>query len=75
MGIALLFSLLPDTYSEALGFWTLTIVQNSKYKKTQHFGNWICFHPQVRTGTNPVSEMLRFLVLTIPDNGQSPETQ
>jgi hypothetical protein len=33
--------------SELLGFWTLFIVQNSKYKKTQRLGNWICFCPQV----------------------------
>jgi hypothetical protein len=34
--------------SELLGFWTLSIVRNSKYYKTQHFGNWICLRPQVK---------------------------
>jgi hypothetical protein len=28
----------------------LSIVRNSKYKRTQRFGSWICFHPQVRGG-------------------------
>jgi hypothetical protein len=27
--------------SESLGFWTLSIVRNSKYKTTQRFGNWM----------------------------------
>jgi hypothetical protein len=34
-------------HSELLGFWTLSIVRNSKYLKTQRFGNWICFRPQM----------------------------
>jgi hypothetical protein len=34
-------------YSVSLGFWTLSIVKYSKIYK-QYFGNWICFHPQVR---------------------------
>jgi hypothetical protein len=38
------------TTSELLTFWTLRIVRNSKYQKTQRFGNWICFRPQVRGG-------------------------
>jgi hypothetical protein len=33
---------------ELLGFWTLSIVWNSKYQKKQRFGNWICFRLQVR---------------------------
>jgi hypothetical protein len=33
--------------SESLGFWTLSINRNFKYKRKQHFGNWICFCPQV----------------------------
>jgi hypothetical protein len=37
--------------SELLGLWTLSIVRNSKYKKIQRFGNWICFRPQVRWQT------------------------
>jgi hypothetical protein len=36
--------------SESLCFWTLSIVRNSKYKKAQRFGNWICFRSQVRRG-------------------------
>jgi hypothetical protein len=31
-----------------LDIWTLTIVLNSKFYKTQRFTNWICFHPHVR---------------------------
>jgi hypothetical protein len=27
-----------------------SVVRNSKYKKPQRFGNWICFRPQVRGG-------------------------
>jgi hypothetical protein len=37
----------PGIYPELLGFWTLSIVRNSKYQKTQRFGNYICFRPQV----------------------------
>jgi hypothetical protein len=28
-------------------FWTLTTVRHSRKQKTQRFGTWICFHPQV----------------------------
>jgi hypothetical protein len=28
-------------HSESLGFRTVSIVRNSKYKKTQRFGNWL----------------------------------
>jgi hypothetical protein len=35
---------------ELLGYWTLSIVQNSKNYKTHHFGNWICFCSQVMGG-------------------------
>jgi hypothetical protein len=28
-------------HSLLVGFWTLSIVRNSKYKKTQRFSNWI----------------------------------
>jgi hypothetical protein len=31
-----------------MDFWTLSIVRNSKYYKTQRFGNLICFRPKVR---------------------------
>jgi hypothetical protein len=79
--------------SEVLGFRTSAIVRNSKHKKTQRFGNWICDHQRLRlalskgpnrvgaspsrlrTETNPVSEMLCFLLFGIPDDGHSPETQ
>jgi hypothetical protein len=36
--------------SELLNFWALSIVWNSDYKKTRRFGNWFCFHLQVREG-------------------------
>jgi hypothetical protein len=35
------------------GFWTLSIVRNSKYKKTQRFGNWFCSRPRVRERKTP----------------------
>jgi hypothetical protein len=32
-------------------FWTLSIIQCFlKKEKTQRFGNWICFHLQVKEG-------------------------
>jgi hypothetical protein len=34
-----------------LGFWTLSIAQYSQDLRTQCFGNWICFCPQVRGET------------------------
>jgi hypothetical protein len=37
-------------HSEVLGFWTLSAVWNSKYKKTQLVGHWISFRPQVMEG-------------------------
>jgi hypothetical protein len=37
-------------YSESLGLLALSIAQNSKYNKTQRFGNSICFRLQVRGG-------------------------
>jgi hypothetical protein len=33
---------------ECLGFWTSSIVQNSKHLQTQRSGNWISFCPQLR---------------------------
>jgi hypothetical protein len=45
-----------NTYSELLSFWTLSIVRNSKDKKTQRFGNWICFCPQVKEKTTALFE-------------------
>jgi hypothetical protein len=44
------FIFITSEYEESLGFWTLSIVQNSKYKETERFGNWICFRPQMRGG-------------------------
>jgi hypothetical protein len=37
-------------HSESLDFWTSSIVRNCKDQKMWHFGNWICFHSQVREG-------------------------
>jgi hypothetical protein len=37
--------------SELLGSWTYSIVPYSKNYKTQCFGNWTCFRPQVRRET------------------------
>jgi hypothetical protein len=37
-----------DLSSELLGFWTLPVARNSKYKKTQRLGNWICFRPVMK---------------------------
>jgi hypothetical protein len=56
--------------SEILDSLTLSIVQSSKYKKTQRFRTWISILPP-----SSVSETLCFLVFRIPDNGQSPKTQ
>jgi hypothetical protein len=33
--------------TQLLGFWTWSIIQYSENQRTQHFGNWIYFHPQV----------------------------
>jgi hypothetical protein len=38
-------------YSELLWFWILPIIQYSKNKKEQCFGNWICVCPRVRLET------------------------
>jgi hypothetical protein len=42
-----------------LGFWTLSIVQNSKYEKTKRFRNWICFCCKVRGGRHPFCWVLQ----------------
>jgi hypothetical protein len=43
------------TYSELLGFWTLSIIRNYKENKpTQHFGNSFCFRLLVRGGRRHV---------------------
>jgi hypothetical protein len=52
-------------HEESLGFWTLSIVRNSKYKKTERFGNWIRFRPQMKgMGTStllgPAERALQF---------------
>jgi hypothetical protein len=42
--------------SELLGFWTSPIVRYfKKHYRTQRFGNWICFRPQVKGGTATLS--------------------
>jgi hypothetical protein len=43
-------ALIGNEFSELLGIWTLSIVQNSKYLKTQRVRKYICFHPQVGGG-------------------------
>jgi hypothetical protein len=43
---------ITKNHSELLGVSTLSIVRYSKKKiKTQRFGNWICFRPQVSGDT------------------------
>jgi hypothetical protein len=37
--------------SDLLGFWTVCIVRYSRNLRTQRFGNWICFRPQVKMKT------------------------
>jgi hypothetical protein len=41
----------PEPYTQRTQYknqWILSIVRNSKYKKTERFGNWMYFRPQVR---------------------------
>jgi hypothetical protein len=40
-----------------------------------NLNHWTILPPHLRTETDPVSEMLCFLVFRIPDNGQSPKLQ
>jgi hypothetical protein len=40
-------------HSELLGFWTLTIVQNSKYYQKQCFGDWM-FPSSGEAGETPI---------------------
>jgi hypothetical protein len=53
----------------------LSVVRNSKYYKTQRFGNWIYIRPQEMGGKHtlcwvPKKELTScFLVLGIPDDG------
>jgi hypothetical protein len=44
--------------SELLNFSTLSNVLYSKNYRTQRFGNWICFRPQVRMEAPTVSCLL-----------------
>jgi hypothetical protein len=46
-----------SSYSELLGFWTLSIIQYSGNYKTQRFGNWISFCPQMREDTYSVESL------------------
>jgi hypothetical protein len=47
-GKLIISSVLDKCTSQLLGFWTLSIIWNYRYRKTQRFENWICFRPQVR---------------------------
>jgi hypothetical protein len=58
-------------FSESLGFWTLSIVRNSKYKKTQRFGNRICFR-QVKQIQFPKRCVFLYLELQTMDKVQKP---
>jgi hypothetical protein len=49
---------------------------SSVLKGIQRTGNWICLFPQLEGwGQTQIQFPLRFVVLRIPDNGQSPDTQ
>jgi hypothetical protein len=40
--------------SGLLRVWALFIVRHTKgHERTQRFGNWICFHPQMKGGETP----------------------
>jgi hypothetical protein len=45
-------------HSELLGFSILSIVRYSKNYRTQCFGNWICFLPQIRRKTSTLLSSL-----------------
>jgi hypothetical protein len=87
------------------GFSDFVHRPDSKLVKTQRFGNWICFRPQVREDTYSVGSLRKsypqsldqvqqsrclrspeegkrsslrnvvFLIISNPDDGQSPKTQ
>jgi hypothetical protein len=65
--------------SESLGFWTLSIVRNSKYKKTHRFIDWICFRPQVMGETPTLlgplerANLYHRIRVSSPPPPQSPE--
>jgi hypothetical protein len=61
--------------SELLGLWTLSTVWHTTNHRIQRFGNWICFHPQVRGEKPTLLGPLERANLNILDNGQSPKTQ
>jgi hypothetical protein len=44
--IVIFLKTLPTSFRIA-SFWDF-IARNSKYSRTQRFGNWICLHPQVK---------------------------
>jgi hypothetical protein len=44
-------------YTTITAFFDLSIVRYSKNYRTQHFGNWICFCPQVRGNTYSVGSL------------------
>jgi hypothetical protein len=57
---------------ELLGFWTLSIVRNSKLFLRDPT-EYASFALHLRTETDPVSETLCFLVCRIPDDVKSLE--
>jgi hypothetical protein len=54
-GKHIISSLLDKCTSQLLGFWTLYVIRNYKYKKTQRFGKWIWFRPHVGGGEDTYS--------------------
>jgi hypothetical protein len=63
-----------SNWSELMGFWTLSIVRNSKFQWLRlclsKGPNRVSLLPHLKTETDPV-----FLLFRIPDDEQSPETQ
>jgi hypothetical protein len=51
---------------ETKNYWTLSIVRILKNQKikTRRFGNWICFHPQVRGDTYSVGSLKKITSIT-----------
>jgi hypothetical protein len=48
--------------SELLGVWPVSIIRNSKYQKTQSFGNWVCFRSKVKMGWGGETSVLLSLL-------------
>jgi hypothetical protein len=46
-----MLQILTSTMFRDIGFSDFVHRPDSKLLKTQRFGNWICFHPQVREDT------------------------